>query len=266
MADEHIRAPDDKLRQGAPQAGADGDRAPPNGRAGDGRGTGPAAEVELPHGLLHEGLMLLRWLAGTVIVLVCGWGFILAVALADRSWKLGIPIEVAAAVAAVASLGMFMLLERNFWLSRFMGLRISAHGSPTGEAAILWALGVPGLLLRSTGAPAPETARGKARPGTEADTLREIVETIVFVIVLVVMLRTFVAEAFVIPTGSMAETLLGYHRVVTCPQCGYTFPVNVSAEVDPQNRTPEQITGCTCPNCRLPIRFERPNQEAGVLP
>src|SRR5262249_9652105 len=66
------------------------------------------------------------------------------------------------------------------------------------------------------------------------DAFREVVETIVFVIVLVLLLKTFVAEAFVIPTGSMAETLLGHQRWVTCPQCGYEFPVNCTSEVDPQ--------------------------------
>ena len=44
------------------------------------------------------------------------------------------------------------------------------------------------------------------------DAFREVVETVVFVVVLVLMLKTFVAEAFVIPTGSMAETLLGYQK------------------------------------------------------
>src|SRR4051794_18494886 len=48
------------------------------------------------------------------------------------------------------------------------------------------------------------------------DNFREVCETIVFVVVLVLILKTFVAEAFVIPTGSMATTLLGYHRDVVC--------------------------------------------------
>jgi signal peptidase I len=85
---------------------------------------------------------------------------------------------------------------------------------------------------------------------------REIVETVVFVVVLVLLLKTFAAEAFVIPTGSMAETLLGYNKKVTCPSCGYTFPVNCSNEVDPQDDSRPRITnGCTCPNCRRVIRL-----------
>src|SRR5262245_55968586 len=48
---------------------------------------------------------------------------------------------------------------------------------------------------------------------------REVVETVVFVVVLVLLLKSFAAEAFVIPTGSMAETLYGYQKEVTCPSC-----------------------------------------------
>jgi signal peptidase I len=97
-------------------------------------------------------------------------------------------------------------------------------------------------------------AKPAAKPQAETpavkDPFREIVETIVFVIVLVLLLKTFVAEAFVIPTGSMAETLLGYQKWVTCPQCGHEFPVNCSSEVDPQQGPPVEVVACTCPNCR----------------
>jgi signal peptidase I len=92
-------------------------------------------------------------------------------------------------------------------------------------------------------------------PPEPKDNLREVVETIVFVVVLVLILKSFAAEAFVIPTGSMAETLYGYQRNVSCPQCGFEFPVNVSRQVDPQDGPAVQITGCTCPNCRYHIAF-----------
>src|ERR1700726_1372933 len=72
-------------------------------------------------------------------------------------------------------------------------------------------------------------------PAGPKDAKREIVETVVFVVVLVLLLKTFVAEAFVIPTGSMATTLWGYQKVVDCPKCGESFPVNCSSEVDPQS-------------------------------
>lgn len=99
-------------------------------------------------------------------------------------------------------------------------------------------------------APIPESSR-KPNMTHPKNGPRELVETIVFVVVLVLLLRSFVAEAFVIPTGSMAETLLGWRAYVTCRECGEEFPINVSEEVDPNRGQPEPVKGCTCPNCRL---------------
>jgi signal peptidase I len=116
------------------------------------------------------------------------------------------------------------------------------------------------LLGRSlTGHVLPDHATGANGSSADApptDTVREIIETIVFVVVLVLLLKSFVAEAFVIPTGSMATTLWGYQKVVDCPECGYRFPVNSSSEADPQdNQRPIPVVGCTCPNCRYAIDF-----------
>jgi signal peptidase I len=91
-------------------------------------------------------------------------------------------------------------------------------------------------------------------PPDPKDTWREVVETVVFVVVLVLMLKSFTAEAFVIPTGSMAETLWGYQKLVTCPKCTFEFPVNCSSEVEGKHLT--KVTRCTCPNCRYEINFE----------
>lgn len=96
-------------------------------------------------------------------------------------------------------------------------------------------------------------ATGKKAPTEVKDSYREVVETVVFVVVLVLLLKTFVAEAFVIPTGSMAETLWGYQKVVVCPQCQFKFPVNCSYEIE--EKPPIPVTGCTCPNCSNTILF-----------
>jgi signal peptidase I len=73
-------------------------------------------------------------------------------------------------------------------------------------------------------------------------------------------------RVYQVPTGAMATGLPGYHETVTCPQCGYTFPVNVSQEVDPQREDRVPVTGCTCPNCRYPIDFkqDRPKSNLSV--
>jgi len=95
------------------------------------------------------------------------------------------------------------------------------------------------------------------------DRTRETIETIVFVVVLVLLLKLFVTEAFVIPTGSMAETLYGYQKIVSCPKCGHEFPVNSHDEVEGAAndmnrggpRRPVEMVGYTCPNCRFHGQF-----------
>jgi signal peptidase I len=83
------------------------------------------------------------------------------------------------------------------------------------------------------------------------DPAREVVETVVFVVVLVLLLKLFVTEAFVIPTGSMAETLYGYQKVITCAKCDHQFPVNAHDEVEPNQAGQMQaLVGYCCPNCR----------------
>ena len=62
------------------------------------------------------------------------------------------------------------------------------------------------------------------------------------------------AEGFVIPTGSMAPTLMGRHKEIVCPQCGYMYTVNADREVEPTGRgasTGRRIESGTCENCRF---------------
>jgi hypothetical protein len=137
------------------------------------------------------------------------------------------------------------------------------QGQPPGREPLHAANG-PAPQEHVASGPAPAPARFSAptpapekRPTEQKDAFREIVETVVFVVVLVLLLKAFLAEAFVIPTGSMATTLLGYHREITCPQCGQRFPLNLSKELDPQEISHEPITGCECPNCHLPISLSK---------
>lgn len=121
--------------------------------------------------------------------------------------------------------------------------------SPTGER-------LPSPV--ATAPPPPKVAQ------EYKDGSREIVETVVFVVVLVLLLKTFLAEAFVIPTGSMATTLLGYHKKVTCEECGYPFTANASDETG-ENGPPQNVVSCFCPNCRY-LNILRPRQLEGGQP
>jgi signal peptidase I len=52
---------------------------------------------------------------------------------------------------------------------------------------------------------------------------KETIESLVIAFILAFIFRAFVVEAFVIPTGSMADTLRGAHFRLVCPACGYEF-------------------------------------------
>src|SRR6201995_4778690 len=79
--------------------------------------------------------------------------------------------------------------------------------------------------------------------------IRETVESIVIAFVLAFLFRTFEAEAFVIPTGSMAPTLMGRHKDVVCPKCGYRYQVSASEE---ESEDPHQQTSnCIAKKCPI---------------
>ncbi len=58
---------------------------------------------------------------------------------------------------------------------------------------------------------------------TDLKHLRVTVESVYIAIVLAFVLRAFMIEAFVIPTGSMANALYGEHYQLHCPSCGYEY-------------------------------------------
>ncbi len=118
--------------------------------------------------------------------------------------------------------------------------------------------------------------KGKAKPSSEessksgrwppsASMIRETVESVVIAFVLAFLFRTFEAEAFVIPTGSMAPTLMGRHKDLICEECGYPYRVSASDEVD--QTTSAKIVGkdvycCTCPMCRFTMEVSPDAQKS----
>ena len=82
--------------------------------------------------------------------------------------------------------------------------------------------------LRAT-APRRAAATPSAEDKSEGG-LKELFENIAIALILAFMFRAFVVEAYVIPTGSMAPTLLGAHMRFTDPDSGYDFTTNYSGE------------------------------------
>ncbi len=78
-----------------------------------------------------------------------------------------------------------------------------------------------------------ETARPQA--------CRMMVEFLALLLIGILFARTFVAEAYVVPTGSMAPTLLGLHRSFHCPNCRFLFVLGTDET---------GLSGMpVCPNC-----------------
>lgn len=135
--------------------------------------------------------------------------------------------------------------------------RMSKLKSKALEPATAAKLVDGGHRLGSLGQAKSPPAGGAGKPPStkpiHQDPWREFVESIVVAFVLAFLFRTFIAEAFVIPTGSMAPTLFGRHKDVVCPQCGLHYEVGASEELDHDEgiRLLQRIRTSTCPNCRF---------------
>lgn len=109
--------------------------------------------------------------------------------------------------------------------------------------------------------------RPRARTQRADETVKETFESIIIAFILAFVFRAYVVEAFVIPTGSMAPTLLGAHLRVKCDQCGYEFETDwpkASTAGDNVTRMPvelQQVVAPACPMCRY-----RNFAEAGTRP
>jgi signal peptidase I len=77
--------------------------------------------------------------------------------------------------------------------------------------------------------------------------LEQIASFVAFFIYLLV-LKSFFLPLFIIPTGSMAETLYGAHATHTCPNCGMEYPVGLPLRGPSDARVAAHIV--QCPNCR----------------
>ncbi|MCC5829102.1 MAG: hypothetical protein JJU36_06600 [Phycisphaeraceae bacterium] len=98
-----------------------------------------------------------------------------------------------------------------------------------------------------------KNARTHSDPGSS---IRETLESIIIAFVLAFAFRAFVVEAFVIPTGSMAPTLLGQHVRIPCHECGYHYAVDPhlgqmdhGTVVTRAPNMPDDLRFAGCPMC-----------------
>lgn len=100
-----------------------------------------------------------------------------------------------------------------------------------------------------TGATPPVPTAGVRATG--ALRVMEIFQTVLTGLMLAFIFRAFFVEPFIIPSGSMADALLGAHAKRTCPACGWEYsfaPLRSGSSRGGAFLRPDEII---CPNCQL---------------
>ncbi len=110
-----------------------------------------------------------------------------------------------------------------------------------------------------------EKERKNEVPVSTFQQIRDICESLVVALFLAFLFKTFEAEAFVIPTGSMAPTLKGRHKDVVCDECHFRFQTSASEEVDSatNRRNGRHVVAGTCPQCGYTQYFGDEAPETG---
>ena len=80
----------------------------------------------------------------------------------------------------------------------------------------------PGILGQRPVAPKAERHKPRQAEGS----IKETIISMMISLAMALVAKAYVIEAFVIPTGSMAPTLLGKHMKFSSPQTGYEWTVN----------------------------------------
>jgi len=101
---------------------------------------------------------------------------------------------------------------------------------------------------KSATASVPESTSDNPPP----QVFRETLESLAVAFILALLFKSFVADAFIIPTGSMAPTLMGAHKDIQCHECGYQYQSGASEEFDNSTglRQDVQVIETICPLCR----------------
>src|SRR6187455_724125 len=111
-----------------------------------------------------------------------------------------------------------------------------------------------------------QAARAVSAPPDEAQSghVKETLISVIIAFILAFVFRAFVIEAFVIPTGSMAPTLMGAHMRFQSPESGYNWPVGPQfyfPSPPGMNHTPHPVHG----NPTDPVIIHDPMSDQEIL-
>lgn len=108
------------------------------------------------------------------------------------------------------------------------------------------------MTLNSDSQENPERTATDRQDPDRRGVIRSLTESLVSLFIAVLLFRTFVAEGYMISTGSMAPCLLGFHKRVECPKCHQLFPFGVAYDTDAPDEADELLKSrsrAICPNC-----------------
>jgi signal peptidase I len=84
------------------------------------------------------------------------------------------------------------------------------------------------------------------QPPAGRQPIRRLYEAIGLFLIALLLFRAIGAEPYGVPTGSMAPTLMGNHKVTACPRCGCEVRVGIR-----EDGTGPSDLHAECPNCGL---------------
>ncbi len=84
--------------------------------------------------------------------------------------------------------------------------------------------------------------------------VRETIESVIVAIILAMLFRGFEAEAFIIPTGSMATSLQGQHMDLECGHCQFRYRTGASRSGVSFNNE-AQVSSTFCPICQFETKM-----------
>ena len=134
---------------------------------------------------------------------------------------------------------------------------VSVKGRHAGQDTVEAAVATAASLLTGR--------KGSSKDASNPSSSRETVESIAVAIILAFLFRGFVAEAFVIPTGSMAPTLRGRHMDIVCPQCDFEYNTGASMENEEDGQARGEVTVTCCPICNYALPLQKttePNERS----
>ncbi len=117
---------------------------------------------------------------------------------------------------------------------------------------------LPAAVLAPTTAVVTESSKpheeqeSKSKPvKPQSDlSLRKFVESAILFVIIVITLRALTIEPFGVPTGSMAMTMVGNHKVCICPRCGFPVVVGSSGNGKADALAADRAyNSAWCPNC-----------------